>query len=615
MGSETSDKPYPFDPADACDYAVQLLQKYLLDHPRIDPTGLEARLRAAISNAFHFGEAPESFRVNAEWVETRFGWFRDTYMPLPPERPIQQRAEPEIGSGDEPSTDSEFDWVTTAILDHPPKPTSKPGRPIDYPWLQRHVIWFYYTRLNRSAEEIQQLIPGKRHGAALDPRTIKKIAAEFEAHSRTLILARRVGTLLTWPITLGVTLARWLTRYRDPTAYTALATLLIVLVVLHRKPSPVEARPPWVLRRMPIESTASPTRAPKSVRVAERSDFLSRIHLDASGLCPVSAAGQIFDWSRQEEVELDGKKSGALSNDWCKIMLVGEGNLGEVFYLRRVWLSDATRVAFVGVGGEFYHEDPAGYRIDLAQADVLDTQEFKDKSRPFMEDRDSDGLPDSLEPSLGLNPDLPNSDTDTLNDGYEVLKLRTDPLHADTDGDQISDGDEIAGHRNPLLPDNYEALEQSQTKNCPDFLAVFAWDVGPQGTGRNIQWSVFENLNDDPCLWQWRSVARPLGPRFFTRRQWSDGLIEAHVFGPSVYPVMAPPPTADRCGHRTIGFLPEARANKGGTIRNPPNDVLFGRLPPVDGSNFADPAATEVRGGTVFYPNGAIFVYPPRCPP
>ncbi|MCI0632526.1 MAG: hypothetical protein L0206_01190 [Actinobacteria bacterium] len=68
------------------------------------------------------------------------------------------------------------------------------------------------------------------------------------------------------------------------------------------------------------------------------------------------------------------------------------------------------------------------------------------------QDRDGDGVPDALEPLLGLDPDDPDSDADGIPDGeedfdgdglinaFEVV-LGLDPTNPDTDGDGVPDGE------------------------------------------------------------------------------------------------------------------------------------------------------------------------------
>jgi cysteine-rich repeat protein len=71
-----------------------------------------------------------------------------------------------------------------------------------------------------------------------------------------------------------------------------------------------------------------------------------------------------------------------------------------------------------------------------------------------LDDRDGDGIPDDIEDLIGTDPDDPDTDGDGLSDGEEVagsdpfvydLGTDTDPLDADTDDDGISDGDEVRG--------------------------------------------------------------------------------------------------------------------------------------------------------------------------
>ena len=69
-------------------------------------------------------------------------------------------------------------------------------------------------------------------------------------------------------------------------------------------------------------------------------------------------------------------------------------------------------------------------------------------------DRDGDGLSDAQEEIVGTDPDNPDTDSDGLLDGEEVLTWGTDPLNRDTDGDILLDGDEVHTYRtNPTNPD------------------------------------------------------------------------------------------------------------------------------------------------------------------
>jgi len=68
-------------------------------------------------------------------------------------------------------------------------------------------------------------------------------------------------------------------------------------------------------------------------------------------------------------------------------------------------------------------------------------------------DDDNDGLTNLEEYQHGTDPHNPDTDGDGLSDGDEVHKYRTDPLNPDTDGDGLADGEEIRLGTNPLNPD------------------------------------------------------------------------------------------------------------------------------------------------------------------
>jgi hypothetical protein len=70
-------------------------------------------------------------------------------------------------------------------------------------------------------------------------------------------------------------------------------------------------------------------------------------------------------------------------------------------------------------------------------------------------DPDSDGLGDCAEAGLGTDPTLADSDGDGLSDGDELAVHSTDPLDPDSDDDGLSDGDEVGVHAtNPLDADS-----------------------------------------------------------------------------------------------------------------------------------------------------------------
>ncbi len=69
-------------------------------------------------------------------------------------------------------------------------------------------------------------------------------------------------------------------------------------------------------------------------------------------------------------------------------------------------------------------------------------------------DLDKDGLDDVREKEIKTNPQNPDSDSDGLSDGDEVIIHKSLPLNSDTDSDGLSDGDEVLIWKtNVLNPD------------------------------------------------------------------------------------------------------------------------------------------------------------------
>ena len=78
-------------------------------------------------------------------------------------------------------------------------------------------------------------------------------------------------------------------------------------------------------------------------------------------------------------------------------------------------------------------------------------------------DRDGDGLSDEREGPLGTDPDKADTDGDGLTDGEEVLNHDTDALKVDTDFDGFNDGAEIRAGTNPLDRNSFPVDEDDPT--------------------------------------------------------------------------------------------------------------------------------------------------------
>jgi len=123
-------------------------------------------------------------------------------------------------------------------------------------------------------------------------------------------------------------------------------------------------------------------------------------------------------------------------------------------------------------GGTFRDSDGDGLR---------DRDEFRLGTDPYNPDSDSDGLSDGEEVLIfGTNPLLWDTDYDGIPDGEEVYRFGTNPLLVDTDGDGLSDYLEVYVYgTNPLQPDVGFGITDSDYDGIPDDEEIFFWGTDP----------------------------------------------------------------------------------------------------------------------------------------
>lgn len=103
---------------------------------------------------------------------------------------------------------------------------------------------------------------------------------------------------------------------------------------------------------------------------------------------------------------------------------------------------------------------------------------------PGNPDTDGDGFSDWEELNKGFSPHNPeplkleknDADNDGLNDRLEI-KYRTNLINADTDGDGIKDGDEIAKNYDPLTPDGAKTAKIIKIELAKQELSYYAGKV------------------------------------------------------------------------------------------------------------------------------------------
>jgi hypothetical protein len=144
---------------------------------------------------------------------------------------------------------------------------------------------------------------------------------------------------------------------------------------------------------------------------------------------------------------------GGASNDYAgAISMDSSGNLYIAGFSDATWGSPLNAYT----EGEYGDAFVAKLTIDIDKDGMDDEWEssyFGHTLRDGTKDYDSDNLNDLREYQNGTNPKVFDTDGDGLSDGNEVDDYNTNPTIADSDGDAMPDGWEVTNGLNPLLDD------------------------------------------------------------------------------------------------------------------------------------------------------------------
>ncbi len=154
-----------------------------------------------------------------------------------------------------------------------------------------------------------------------------------------------------------------------------------------------------------------------------------------------------------ELVDVDGRYMFGITADVLGGLWGIESGSGEI---HRVNKDDATSTPVaIANAGRFY--DLALDRfVDSDEDGTPDAWEFRHGFQPHDPtdadgDADGDGLMQRDEYRYRTDPNVPDSDGDGLSDGDEVYVHASDPTNVDTDGDGLGDGDEFDVHGTEIL--------------------------------------------------------------------------------------------------------------------------------------------------------------------
>lgn len=179
----------------------------------------------------------------------------------------------------------------------------------------------------------------------------------------------------------------------------------------------------------------------------------------------VLASGvRAFEWAIDEDgsytVYVEGKmaKGGVLTSEPLICLVSSEGVMVSVDAdMDYDGLSDEMEAIIGSDPNKGDSDDDGlidGYEYYVLGYSPIDKDSDFDGIEDSMEDDDHDGLTVLEEYTIGTDQEDKDTENDGLLDGEEVKTYGTNPLLTDSDGDGISDYDEIQMGKNPLLEDS-----------------------------------------------------------------------------------------------------------------------------------------------------------------
>lgn len=202
--------------------------------------------------------------------------------------------------------------------------------------------------------------------------------------------------------------------------------------------------------------------------------------------------------------------------------------------------------------------DVADGELDADSDGLINLKEYQFEGDPNEADTDGDGLPDFWEAQQGtwlsdasdaakasnyrnglshlqqfLDPGT-DTDSDGLSDFAESL-WQTNPSVADTDGDGVPDGYEVANGLKPALASDATAdKDQDQVTNLAEFSAdLTTWDYDTDGDLMGDGWEIAQGFNaksrmDGLQAW-WRADYSPQHPLYDSSGNNNDGVLHGEA--------------------------------------------------------------------------------------